>query len=69
VIALIFVGAAVAAETVSVQVQRKVTVRQNVHITFHAQSLPEGGYYYAVIVLKPYKKYTRASQPGACQGR
>jgi hypothetical protein len=61
--ALNFVGAVVAAETVSVQVQRKVTARQNVHITFHARSLPEGGYYYAVIVLKPYKKYTRTSPP------
>ncbi len=33
------------------------------HITFHAPTLPEGGYYYAVIVLKPYKKYTRTSPP------
>lgn len=61
--AMSFVGAAVAAEMVSVRVQHKVTARQNVHIRFHARSLPEGGYYYAVIVLKPYKKYTRTSPP------
>lgn len=57
------VGAVIAAETVSVHVQRKLNARKNVHITFHARDLPEGGYYYAVIVLKPYKKYTRTSPP------
>jgi hypothetical protein len=52
------------ATTVSVHVvQRKLAVRQNVHLTFHARQLPEGGYYYGVIVLKPYKKYTRTSPP------
>lgn len=61
--ALNLAGTSVAAETVSVRVQRKLTTRQNVHINFHARSLPEGGYYYAVIVLKPYKKYTRTSPP------
>lgn len=61
--ALSLVGAAVAAETISVHVQRKLNARQNIHITFHARDLPEGGYYYAVIVLKPYKKYTRTSPP------
>jgi hypothetical protein len=60
---LSLVGATVAAETVSVRVQRKLAARQNVHITFHARGLPEGGYYYAVIVLRPYKKYTRTSPP------
>jgi hypothetical protein len=57
------VGVAVGAETVSVHVQRQLHARQNVHITFHARHLAEGGYYYAVIVLKPYKKYTRAAPP------
>ncbi len=61
--ALVLVGAAIAAEPVSVHVQRKINAHQNVHITFHAQHLPEGGYYYGVIVLKPYKKYTRTSPP------
>jgi hypothetical protein len=51
------------ATTVSVHVQRKLAVRQNVHLTFQARQLPEGGYYYGVIVLKPYQKYTRTSPP------
>jgi hypothetical protein len=63
VVALGLVGMAIAAEPVSVHVQRKINARQNVHITFHARSLPEGGYYYAVIVLRLYKKYTRTSPP------
>jgi hypothetical protein len=63
VIALSLAQAALAADTVSVQVQRKIDARKNVHITFHAPHLPEGGYYYAVIVLKPYKRYTRTSPP------
>lgn len=62
--ALSLAGSAVAsAQPVSVHVQRKLAVRQNVQITFHARRLPEGGYYYAVIVLKPYRKYTRTSSP------
>jgi hypothetical protein len=52
-----------AAEALPVHVQRKLEVRENVHITFRAQKLPERGYYYAVIVLKRYKNYTRASPP------
>lgn len=51
------------AETVSVRVQRKLAVRQNVHVTFHASQLPGGGYYYGVIVLRPYRNYTRSSPP------
>src|ERR1700682_5223980 len=58
--ALIFAGSA---HALSVHVQRHVAVRQNVHITFHAHKLPEHGYYYAVIVLRPYKKYTATSAP------
>jgi len=61
--ALSFAGASVAGTTVSVQVQHKLSVSKNVHIGFHARSLPGGGYYYAVIVLKPYKGYTRTSPP------
>lgn len=61
--ALSLAGTSVAAEHVSVRVQRELATRQNVHIAFHAPRLPEGGYYYAVIVLKPYKKYTRTSPP------
>jgi hypothetical protein len=62
-VVLILAGTTAAAETVSVHVQRKLAVREYVHITFHARQLPEGGYYYAVIVLKPYKAYTQASPP------
>ncbi len=51
------------AATVSVHVQHKLAVRQSVHLTFHASQLPEGGYYYGVIVLKPYRRYTRTSPP------
>jgi hypothetical protein len=51
------------AATVSVHVQHKLAVHQNVHLTFQARHLPKGGYYYGVIVLKPYKKYTRTSPP------
>ncbi|HEY7830476.1 MAG TPA: hypothetical protein VIC06_07935 [Solirubrobacteraceae bacterium] len=61
--ALSLIGSAVAAETVSVRTQRKLNAHQNVHITFRARHLPEGGYYYGVIVLKPYKKYTLTSPP------
>lgn len=51
------------AATMPVHVQHKLAVRQNVHVTFRAKQLPEGGYYYGVIVLKRYKKYTRGSPP------
>jgi hypothetical protein len=63
ILALSLVGTAVATETVSVHVQRKLSAGRSVHVTFHASPLPEGGYYYAVIVLKPYKRYTQASPP------
>jgi hypothetical protein len=51
------------AATVSVHVQHRLASRQNVHVTFQASQLPEGGYYYGVIVLKPYEEYTRTSPP------
>src|ERR1035438_5654337 len=47
----------------SMHVQSKLSVRESVHLSFHAASLPEGGYYYAVTVLKPYRRYTRKSPP------
>ncbi|HTA05379.1 MAG TPA: hypothetical protein VK774_03360, partial [Solirubrobacteraceae bacterium] len=46
-----------------VHVQRSLVAAQNVHVAFRARRLPQGGYYYAVIVLTPYKKYTRTSPP------
>jgi hypothetical protein len=49
---------------VAVHVQRKLSITGNVHVSFHpTDPLPVGGYYYAVIVLKPYKHYTRKSPP------
>jgi hypothetical protein len=60
---LVLVGTAPAAETVAVHVLRKLSASQNVHVTFRGRQLPEGGYYYAVIVLEPYRKYTRRSPP------
>jgi hypothetical protein len=49
---------------VSVHIQSKLNLLQNVHVSFRpTDRLPLGGYYYAVIVLKPYKHYTRNSPP------
>ena len=51
-------------EAVSVHVQRTHSVRESVRISFRTGGrLPAGGYYYAVIVLKPYKRYTRSAPP------
>jgi len=52
-----------AAQAVSVHVQRKLAIRQSVRLTFRARRLAGGGYYYAVMVLKPYGRYTRTSPP------
>lgn len=51
------------AAPMSVHVQHDLAVHQNMHITFRAGQLPEGGYYYGVIVLKPYERYTRSAPP------
>ena len=51
------------AATAPVHVQHEPAVRQNIHLTLRAKQLPEGGYYYGVIVLKPYKQYTQTSPP------
>jgi hypothetical protein len=51
-------------DAVSVHVQQKPSIAGNVHISFHPlDRLPPGGYYYAVIVLKPYKGYTQETPP------
>jgi hypothetical protein len=42
---------------------RKLAVRASVHLTFRASPLPNGGYYYGLVVLKPYKRFTRSSPP------
>jgi hypothetical protein len=48
---------------VALRVQMNFSVRGNVHLSFRAPPLHQGGYYYAVMVLKPYKHYTKASPP------
>jgi hypothetical protein len=51
-------------EAVSVRVQHKLSIRENVHVSFKpGGQLPEGGYYYGVIVLKPYRHYTQKAPP------
>jgi hypothetical protein len=51
------------ADIVSLRIPSELNVRANMHLTFHATPLPEGGYYYAVVVLKPYKRYTKKAPP------
>jgi hypothetical protein len=46
-----------------VHVERRPSASRNVHLRFSAKALPNGGYYYAVIVLRRYKGYTRSSPP------
>jgi hypothetical protein len=48
---------------VAVRVQRNVSVGRSVGVSFRAHALPNGGYYYAVIVLDPYRHYTRSAPP------
>jgi hypothetical protein len=69
-VAALFTGHALAAsaagqpDKVVVRVQPKPSISESVRVSFHpAQALPAGGYYYAVIVLKPYKHYTRIAPP------
>ncbi len=57
-------GASFSSRAVSVHVQHKLSVARNVHVSFQpADRLPAGGYYYAVIVLKPYRHYTQKTPP------
>ncbi len=49
---------------VAVQVRPKPSITDNVHVSFRPRTpLPAGGYYYAVIVLKPSKRYMSKSPP------
>jgi len=52
-----------ASTSLALHVQKKLSIRENVHLSFRAAALPKGGYYYAVIVLRPYKDYTSEHQP------
>ncbi len=49
----------------TVEVQGKPTVHSSVQLQLSAPALPGGGYYYGVVVLRPYRHFTRAIQP-AC---
>ncbi len=52
------------ARGVSVRVLGRVGVRRNVHLSLQPTAgLPAGGYYYAVLVLEPYKRYTGRRLP------
>jgi hypothetical protein len=42
---------------------RKLAVKRSVRLTFRAPRLPAGGYYYAVVVLKPYRGYKKTAPP------
>lgn len=53
------------AHALTVHVQPHPTAAADLHLHFDAPALPDGGYYYAVIVLRPYRHYTRRSPP-AC---
>ena len=51
-------------DPVSIHVQQKPSIAGNVHIGFRPTNrLPPGGYYYAVIILKPYEHYTENEPP------
>jgi hypothetical protein len=64
--ALISVSAAAATQpaAIAVHVQRRPSVREKLHISFRPiDHLAQGGYYYAVIVLRPYRHYTEHAPP------
>ena len=53
------------AQELTVRVQPGPTVAGAVQLSFSAPALPNGGYYYGVVVLKPYRSYT-GTLPPAC---
>lgn len=63
-VVVLVVAQSAVANSLHVKVQKKLSARENVRLSFKAAPLPEGGYYYAVIVLKaPYKHYEFYDQP------
>lgn len=51
-------------EAVTVHVKRPSGMRASVRVSFRVRSrLPAGGYYYAVLALRPYRHHTRAAPP------
>jgi hypothetical protein len=69
VLALVGVGSASGAPraptgAATVRVLDRIGVHRNVHLAFQPTGvLPAGGYYYAVLVLAPYRRYTRQNPP------
>jgi hypothetical protein len=63
--AMVLLALTSSAEALTVTVHPKPTVGSTVQLKFSAPSLPEGGYYYGVVVLRPYRHFTRVVQP-AC---
>lgn len=62
--ASIGVAASTPSPGIAVHLLGKVGVRRNVHVSFHpGAGLPMGGYYYAVLILEPYKRYTGRMPP------
>ena len=61
--ALVF--ATPAARALTPTVTPHPAVRRGLTVSFSAPALPEGGYYYAVVVLEPYRGFT-ATVPPAC---
>jgi hypothetical protein len=61
-LALALTGAA-GAETLAVRLPRSLSLRAEVRLSLAAPALPDGGYYYAVVVLRPYRHHTRSSPP------
>jgi len=53
------------ASGLTVEVQTTPTVDSSVQLHFSAPALPDGGYYYGVVVLRPYRHFTRTIPP-AC---
>ncbi len=52
-----------ASAAISPKISAKPDIRHNVLVGFNASPLPQGGYYYAVMTLEPYRHYTAAHQP------
>lgn len=54
---------ATGAQALTLHVQHRLETSRGVRLSFTAPALPEGGYYYAVLVLRPYRHFTRAAPP------
>jgi hypothetical protein len=67
IVAALLLAEGASANSLHLKVQTKLSTRENVHLSFKASPLPEGGYYYAVVVLKaPYRGHDAVEEPPAC---